>query len=1020
MGGGVPAKKSRTASFPLALLADYISQDLCDSDLARFPKSAQFAFESHSSAEEARLLADQSSDIVVCSFSAPGIIRKMSGATLHNILMAHRVPVNRKSISIIRESLVSHVCDVHCSHYRFAFRRKVIGRTVAKRGPTKGVRPTPSQVARPLISTATAQDLPKTKFPPAPASSDLIETLVNGWCKDIHCDVIEERGCAVCGQLKSKADLRPLVSPEVDLSLLDPTRWGIQGVTRKERFSETDPVEELPGPVYDRLCSDICLDCFDCLGKRRLPSNALANGMWLGNPPNELKDLSFAERQLIARVRHSACLFRVKSGMYRMQANAIMYATPMPKIYKVLPPPREEMDDVLAFLYLGPSQPTNEELKGRIPLFVRRKKVSAALEWLKLNHVDYEDLTISQDNLDTYPEDEPLVTVSYYKTDGSTNREPEATAVYDDEEEEGVEEGVCPFVVHGITGEQLADLEFRKLKAQAMKHLNEGNKFLAIGRSNTPESLFKNPQLFPKMMPWLFQYGLGGVENGRGVKQIGAENWKKHQLMYHDKRFQTDTAYPIIAFNDEQIKKCTKGGMLFSESVRFSDTVRRLLSIEKKVLDDIVKRLEGGENVRPETAQEKMCYDIINDVDYVAGDVPGSLTGKKYMRNEIWSLMSCFGAPVWYITFSPADNKNPICLYYAGSDTEYRPDIDIGKNRYSLIANNPAAGARFFDLTVRLFLKHVLGVGTDHKGLYGDTSAYYGTVEQQGRLTLHLHLLLWIKDSLSPQEIRDRLLKPDSVFQRELVSYLESCHVGELATGTVDDVRAENKETRDSDPESYKDPTENLPSPAPLACTGRCGDCEACLLNCSWWSKARAVIDDLIIKSNIHKCAKRCLANKHGSCKARFPRDIVEETMVDPMDGSIKMKKLEAWINTVTPFLTYLLRCNTDVTGMRSGTSIKAVIGYITDYVTKVPLKTYAIFDVIRSVFETKQASLLDEDSRQEKARKLVTSIVNSLSAKLEIGSPMACMYLLKNPDHYTSHKLMLQEMSIKRQTPKA
>jgi len=33
-----------------------------------------------------------------------------------------------------------------------------------------------------------------------------------------------------------------------------------------------------------------------------------------------------------------------------------------------------------------------------------------------------------------------------------------------------------------------------------------------------------------------------------------------------------------------------------------------------------------------------------------------------------------------------------------------------------------------------------------------------------------------------------------------------------------------------------------------------------------------------------------------------------------------------------------------------------------------------------------------------------MTKIVNNLSAKMEIGSPMACMYLLCNPDHYTSH----------------
>ena len=40
----------------------------------------------------------------------------------------------------------------------------------------------------------------------------------------------------------------------------------------------------------------------------------------------------------------------------------------------------------------------------------------------------------------------------------------------------------------------------------------------------------------------------------------------------------------------------------------------------------------------------------------------------------------------------------------------------------------------------------------------------------------------------------------------------------------------------------------------------------------------------------------------------------------------------------------------------------------------------------------------------QEKARCIMTKIVNLLSAKVEMGTPMICMYLLGNPDHYTSH----------------
>src|SRR5882762_9460122 len=87
-----------------------------------------------------------------------------------------------------------------------------------------------------------------------------------------------------------------------------------------------------------------------------------------------------------------------KSGMYKLKANAVLFSTPMPKIYNTLPPKAEDLDEVLAFIYIGPNKPTQKDYQ-RVPLLVRRNKVMAALEWLKLNHLDYEDLNISYENL---------------------------------------------------------------------------------------------------------------------------------------------------------------------------------------------------------------------------------------------------------------------------------------------------------------------------------------------------------------------------------------------------------------------------------------------------------------------------------------------------------------------------------------------------------------------------------------------------------------------------------------------
>ena len=61
------------------------------------------------------------------------------------------------------------------------------------------------------------------------------------------------------------------------------------------------------------------------------------------------------------------------------------------------------------------------------------------------------------------------------------------------------------------------------------------------------------------------------------------------------------------------------------------------------------------------------------------------------------------------------------------------------------------------------------------------------------------------------------------------------------------------------------------------------------------------------------------------------------------------MKKGEAWVNTFTPVLTYLSRCNTDVTSLLSGTAMRAV-----SVVDRLELRTSDSFDVVDGWIETR------------------------------------------------------------------
>ncbi len=304
---------------------------------------------------------------------------------------------------------------------------------------------------------------------------------------------------------------------------------------------------------------------------------------------------------------------------------------------------------------------------------------------------------------------------------------------------------------------------------------------------------------------------------------------------------------------------------------------------------------------------------------------------------------------------------------------------------------------------VQLFLKHVLGVDSNEAGLFGKPSAYYGTVEQQGRLTLHIHLLVWIVNSLSPQEIRNRIMDPTSDFQKKMIEYLESTHTGEYVDSDLDTVK-EDVDERELVP-GYVKPTKLLPIPPPAFCDCIKDNCVNCKQYTDWKEDYKSTLNDVIFRVNKHACSKNnCLKNIYNMCKARFPRQIFDSSMVDPQTGAICMKHKETMLNTFNPIMPYLQRCNSDTTSLLSGTAIKSTISYVTDYITKCSVNSHVIFEAVKIIFEKFPNLKGASEDATNKSRQLLTKLCNSLVSKLEIGAPMASMYLLGNPDHYTSH----------------
>jgi hypothetical protein len=106
---------------------------------------------------------------------------------------------------------------------------------------------------------------------------------------------------------------------------------------------------------------------------------------------------------------------------------------------------------------------------------------------------------------------------------------PQVNNTADDDE---TTDGQPAFVVHGLTGDSLADIfekDPNKLRLKAIQYFAKGGKVLGLGTSEKMESIWDNLNLYPSMFSWLFPYGYGGLGN-EGIRipvgdAIRKRNW---------------------------------------------------------------------------------------------------------------------------------------------------------------------------------------------------------------------------------------------------------------------------------------------------------------------------------------------------------------------------------------------------------------------------------------------------------------------------------------------------------------
>ncbi|CAF4611951.1 unnamed protein product, partial [Rotaria socialis] len=118
------------------------------------------------------------------------------------------------------------------------------------------------------------------------------------------------------------------------------------------------------------------------------------------------------------------------------------------------------------------------------------------------------------------------------------------------------------------------------------------------------------------------------------------------------------------------------------------------------------------------------------------------------------------------------------------------------------------------------------------------------------------------------------------------------------------------------------------------------------------------------------------------------------------------MRRSHPWINNFNEWLISACRSNMDIKFIWSGNDAKALVYYITDYVTKSTLAFHDMFALAQQgVKSIEQQRVTDSmDNASEKSRKLVLRCYNMIASQQEVSDVQVASYLMNYDDHYTTH----------------
>jgi hypothetical protein len=167
------------------------------------------------------------------------------------------------------------------------------------------------------------------------------------------------------------------------------------------------------------------------------------------------------------------------------------------------------------------------------------------------------------------------------------------------------------------------------------------------------------------------------------------------------------------------------------------------------------------DNKRSARATHSRGQILLGAIDAVCRAIAHTNEAARIARRDIETMQHHFGCPTFFLTVTPDDDNHILIQIY--SQTFLSPQVDIDNMtdeeifRLSNLKTDlriafPGICAFFFEAMLNIVLHDVIGWDkqnncptTASEGVFGQIQAVSVSVEEQGRRTLHAHILIWEK-----------------------------------------------------------------------------------------------------------------------------------------------------------------------------------------------------------------------------------------------------------------------------------